>query len=204
MKAKKTIAGMDRNPVLLAMGRPRHKERGPQDGNEIEDWIFRESPGIMTLVTFKILILFKCDRPVVKVVVCLNNLRPMPARFAGEIARNNFGHILHVFPYRFIPLVGIDFRVRFALGAIVGWDRRTDQRPERVDMRGRLWTERRLHGAAPLVADDHDELRAEMTGIDSVLDAAQYAACSNITGLPNDEQVAHPQIEDYLGRNSGI
>jgi hypothetical protein len=52
IKAKKAIVGMDRDQVLLAMGRARHKERGVQDGNETEDWIYGEPPGIITFVTF--------------------------------------------------------------------------------------------------------------------------------------------------------
>jgi len=52
IKAKKAIEGMDRDQVLLAMGRARHKERGVQDGNETEDWIYGEPPGIITFVTF--------------------------------------------------------------------------------------------------------------------------------------------------------
>jgi hypothetical protein len=52
IKAKKAIEGMDRDQVLLAMGRPRHKERAVQDGNETEDWIYGEPPGIITFVMF--------------------------------------------------------------------------------------------------------------------------------------------------------
>jgi hypothetical protein len=52
IKAKKAIVGMDRDQVLLAMGRARHKERGMEDGNETEDWIYGQPPGIITFVTF--------------------------------------------------------------------------------------------------------------------------------------------------------
>ena len=44
---------MDRDMVLLALGRPRHKERSvTKDGVESEDWIYGEPPGKITFVTF--------------------------------------------------------------------------------------------------------------------------------------------------------
>src|SRR5205823_12623179 len=53
IKQKKAIEGMDKDQVLLALGKPRHKERATdKEGNEIEDWIFGEPPGIITFVTF--------------------------------------------------------------------------------------------------------------------------------------------------------
>ncbi len=52
IKNKKVIEGMDRDQVLLAMGRPRLKERDVKDGVETEDWIYGEPPGIITFVTF--------------------------------------------------------------------------------------------------------------------------------------------------------
>lgn len=53
IKQKKVIEGMDRDQVLLALGRPRHKERATdKDGNEIEDWIYGDPPGVITFVTF--------------------------------------------------------------------------------------------------------------------------------------------------------
>jgi hypothetical protein len=53
IKANKVIAGMDRDQVLLAVGRPRHKERNvSQDGSETEDWIYGDPPGKITFVTF--------------------------------------------------------------------------------------------------------------------------------------------------------
>jgi hypothetical protein len=52
IKNKKVIVGMDHDQVLMAVGRPRHKERGEQDGVETEDWIYGEPPGIITFVTF--------------------------------------------------------------------------------------------------------------------------------------------------------
>jgi len=49
---KRVTVGMDRNQVLLAMGRPQHKERDVKDGVETEDWVFGEPPGKITFVTF--------------------------------------------------------------------------------------------------------------------------------------------------------
>ena len=45
IKSNKVIEGMDRDEVLLAMGKPRHKERGLQDGVETEDWVYGFPPG---------------------------------------------------------------------------------------------------------------------------------------------------------------
>jgi hypothetical protein len=53
IKANKVIVGMDREQVLLAMGKPRHKERSvDKDGTETEDWIYGDPPGKITFVTF--------------------------------------------------------------------------------------------------------------------------------------------------------
>lgn len=53
IKQKKAIEGMDRDQVLLALGRPRHKERATdKDGAEIEDWMYGDPPGVITFVTF--------------------------------------------------------------------------------------------------------------------------------------------------------
>lgn len=53
IKQKKAIEGMDREQVMMAMGRPRHKERSTdKEGTEIEDWIYGEPPGVITFVTF--------------------------------------------------------------------------------------------------------------------------------------------------------
>ena len=53
IKAKKVIVGMDRDQVLLAMGKPRHKERSVKDGSELEDWVYGDPPGKVTFVTFE-------------------------------------------------------------------------------------------------------------------------------------------------------
>ena len=53
IKANKAIVGMDRDQVLLAIGKPRHKERNvTNDGAETEDWIYGDPPGKITFVTF--------------------------------------------------------------------------------------------------------------------------------------------------------
>lgn len=53
IKAQKAIVGMDRDQVLLAMGKPHGKSRETdKDGNDIEDWIYGEPPGKMTFVRF--------------------------------------------------------------------------------------------------------------------------------------------------------
>ncbi len=53
IKQKKALVGMDREQVLLAMGKPRHKERATdKDGAETEDWIYGDPPGVITFVTF--------------------------------------------------------------------------------------------------------------------------------------------------------
>jgi len=53
IKANKVIVGMDRDQVLLSVGKPRHKERNiTSDGTEMEDWIYGDPPGKITFVTF--------------------------------------------------------------------------------------------------------------------------------------------------------
>ena len=44
--------GMNREQVVLAMGRPAHKSRETKDGVEQEDWVFGTPPGKITFVTF--------------------------------------------------------------------------------------------------------------------------------------------------------
>ncbi len=54
IKAKKAVEGMNREQVLLAMGRPREKLRETRDdGLDYEDWIYGQAPGRITFVTFK-------------------------------------------------------------------------------------------------------------------------------------------------------
>ena len=52
VKEKRAIEGMDRDQVLLALGRPRTKVRETREGVEEEDWIYGNPPGRMTFVTF--------------------------------------------------------------------------------------------------------------------------------------------------------
>lgn len=50
---KKPVEGMDRDQVLLALGRPNRKTRESKDGTDFEDWIYGEPPGRVTFVTFQ-------------------------------------------------------------------------------------------------------------------------------------------------------
>jgi len=53
IKEQKAVTGMDRDQVLLALGKPRNKSRETNaDGDEIEDWIYGEPPGKMVFVRF--------------------------------------------------------------------------------------------------------------------------------------------------------
>ena len=53
IKEQRAIEGMDKDQVLLALGKPRNKSRETnKDGDEIEDWIYGEPPGKVTFVTF--------------------------------------------------------------------------------------------------------------------------------------------------------
>jgi hypothetical protein len=53
IKEQKAIDGMDKDQVLLALGKPRNKSRETsKDGDEIEDWIYGEPPGKMTFIRF--------------------------------------------------------------------------------------------------------------------------------------------------------
>jgi hypothetical protein len=52
VKAKKAVEGMNRDQVLLAVGRPLRKVRETKEGAEYEDWIYGEPPGRVTFVTF--------------------------------------------------------------------------------------------------------------------------------------------------------
>lgn len=52
VKEKRAIEGMDRDQVLLALGKPRTKVRESKDGVDEEDWIYGMPPGRMMFVTF--------------------------------------------------------------------------------------------------------------------------------------------------------
>lgn len=52
IQEKRVEVGMNREQVVLAMGRPAHKSRETKDGVEQEDWVFGTPPGKITFVTF--------------------------------------------------------------------------------------------------------------------------------------------------------
>jgi hypothetical protein len=52
IKDKKVTVGMDKEQVILALGRPQHKSRETKDGLEVEDWVYGTPPGKITFVTF--------------------------------------------------------------------------------------------------------------------------------------------------------
>ena len=50
---KRAITGMDKDQVLLALGRPHNKSRETnKDGDEVEDWVYGDPPGKMTFIRF--------------------------------------------------------------------------------------------------------------------------------------------------------
>ena len=50
---KTVIETMDREQVMLSLGKPRSKTRETKDGFDQEDWIYGEPPGKITFVTFR-------------------------------------------------------------------------------------------------------------------------------------------------------
>ncbi len=52
VKEKRAIEGMDRDQVVLALGRPVRKIRETTDGSETEDWVYGTPPGKIVFVTF--------------------------------------------------------------------------------------------------------------------------------------------------------
>jgi hypothetical protein len=53
IKDKRAVEGMNREQVVLAIGKPLHKSREVKDGLELEDWVYGQAPGKITFVTFK-------------------------------------------------------------------------------------------------------------------------------------------------------
>ena len=53
IEEKRPTEGMDRDMVLLALGKPQHKVRETKDGIEMEDWVYGTPPGKVTFVTFQ-------------------------------------------------------------------------------------------------------------------------------------------------------
>lgn len=49
---KRVLEGMNRDQVIMAMGRPVYKSRETRDGLETEDWVYGAAPGKITFVTF--------------------------------------------------------------------------------------------------------------------------------------------------------
>ena len=52
IKEKRVLVGMDREQVVMTLGRPEHKSRETKDGLEVEDWVYGTPPGKITFVTF--------------------------------------------------------------------------------------------------------------------------------------------------------
>jgi hypothetical protein len=52
IREKRVLVGMNREQVILAMGRADRKSRETQDGIEEEDWVYGQAPGKFTFVTF--------------------------------------------------------------------------------------------------------------------------------------------------------
>lgn len=52
IKKQQVIEGMDKEQVMLALGRPARKLRETKDGMELEEWIYGAPPGKITFVTF--------------------------------------------------------------------------------------------------------------------------------------------------------
>jgi hypothetical protein len=53
VKEKRAMEGMNRDQVILALGRPVRKVREVKEGEETEDWIYGAPPGRIVFVTFK-------------------------------------------------------------------------------------------------------------------------------------------------------
>jgi hypothetical protein len=53
VRENRVIVGMEKDAVILAMGRPRLKSREvDNDGLETEDWVYGDAPGKITFVTY--------------------------------------------------------------------------------------------------------------------------------------------------------
>lgn len=52
VQEKRVVEGMDKDQVILAIGRPVRKVRDTKDGVESEDWIYGQPPGKIVFVTF--------------------------------------------------------------------------------------------------------------------------------------------------------
>jgi hypothetical protein len=52
IKEKRVLVGMDREQVVMTLGRPEHKSRETKEGLEVEDWVYGIPPGKITFITF--------------------------------------------------------------------------------------------------------------------------------------------------------
>ncbi len=53
IKEQRAVEGMNKDQVLLALGKPRNKSRETNsDGDEIEDWVYGDPPGKIVFVRF--------------------------------------------------------------------------------------------------------------------------------------------------------
>lgn len=52
IKDKRVLVGMDKDQVIMALGRAQHRSRETKDGLELEDWVYGTPPGKITFVTF--------------------------------------------------------------------------------------------------------------------------------------------------------
>jgi hypothetical protein len=52
IKEKRVLVGMDKDQVIMAVGRAQHRSRETKDGLEVEDWVYGTPPGKITFVTF--------------------------------------------------------------------------------------------------------------------------------------------------------
>jgi hypothetical protein len=52
IQEKRVTEGMNREQVVMALGRPAHKSRETKDGLELEDWVYGTPPGKIIFVTF--------------------------------------------------------------------------------------------------------------------------------------------------------
>jgi hypothetical protein len=52
IKEKRVLVGMDKDQVVMTLGRAQHRSRETKDGMELEDWVYGTPPGKITFVTF--------------------------------------------------------------------------------------------------------------------------------------------------------
>jgi hypothetical protein len=52
IKEKRVLVGMDKEQVIMTLGRAQHRSRETKDGMEVEDWVYGTPPGKITFVTF--------------------------------------------------------------------------------------------------------------------------------------------------------